>query len=94
MTNNTLYLVQSSFNASPTILIKLEQLYIENDAVVLMGEAVLHATIAFIQSLNHVYVLENEVENLTKPVSEKIQVISYAQFADLTLNFKRSISLK
>ena len=94
MTNNTLYLVQSSFNASPTIFKKLENLHSENDAVVLMGEAVLHANNTFIQNLNHIYVLENEVENLTQSISEKIQVISYAQFADLALNFKRSISLK
>ena len=94
MTNNTLYLVQSSFNASPAAFNKLEKLHSENDAVVLMGEAVLHANTAFIQSSHHVYVLENEVENLIQPISEKIQVISYAQFADLALNFKRSISLK
>lgn len=94
MTNNTLYLIQSNFNASPAMLEKLKQLYVEKDAVVLMGEAVLHANSAFIQDLSQVYVLETEAENLAQSDLANIHVISYAQFADLVLNFKRSIRLQ
>lgn len=94
MTKNTLYLIQSDFNSSPAMLEKLKQLYIENDAVVLMGESVLYANALAIQDLNHVYVLENEAENLACTNSTQIKVISYAQFADLALNFNRSIRLK
>ncbi|MFC6053274.1 sulfur relay protein TusB [Acinetobacter sp. Ac_877] len=94
MTNNTLYLVQSSFNTTPAMLKKLKQLYAENDAVVLMGEAVLHQNAEFIQNLDHVYVLETEAENLAQSDLANIQVISYAQFADVVLNFKRSIRLQ
>ncbi len=94
MTNNTLYLVQSSFNESPAMLEKLKQLYIENDAVVLMGEAVLYASAVLANGISQVYVLENEAENLAQLESTQIEVISYNQFADLALNFKRSIRLK
>lgn len=94
MTNNTLYLVQSSFNATPAMLKKLKQLYAENDAVVLMGESVLHHNAEFLQNLNHVYVLETEAENLAQSDLANIHVISYAQFADVVLNFKRSIRLQ
>ena len=94
MTNNTLYLVQSSFNESPAMLEKLKQLYVENDAVVLMGEAVLYANSVLANGISQVYVLENEAENLAQLESTQIEVISYNQFADLALNFKRSIRLK
>ena len=94
MTNNTLYLIQSSFNASPAMLEKLKQLYITNDAVVLMGEAVLYANSVLTDGISQVYVLENEAENLAQLESAQIEVISYNQFADLALKFKRSIRLK
>ncbi|MDY6489310.1 DsrH/TusB family sulfur metabolism protein [Acinetobacter faecalis] len=94
MTNNTLYLVQSSFNESPAMLEKLKQLYITNDAVVLMGEAVLYASAVLANGINQIYVLENEAENLAQLESAQIEVISYNQFADLALKFKRSIRLK
>lgn len=94
MSDQTLYLIQSSFNATPAMLRKLEQVYAENDAVVLMGEAVLHASSACVQHLKKIYVLENEVENLTPHHLANIHVISYDQFADVVLNFKRNIRLK
>ena len=94
MSKQNLFLIQSDFSTTPSALAKLEKIYHPEDTVILMGEAVLHQNAEFIQNLDHVYVLETEAENLAQSDLANIQVISYAQFADVVLNFKRSIRLQ
>ena len=42
MSNKSLYLIQSSYSATPSALSKLAQTYSSEDRVILMGESVLH----------------------------------------------------
>lgn len=93
MSNQTLYLVQSQTNQTESALSKLDQIYSPTDAVVLMGDAVLFWKSDFL-SRKTVYILENDAEILVEPLSANIRIISYTEFADLVLNFNRSISFK
>ncbi len=93
MSNKSLYLVQSTFSATPSVLTKLQQLYSGEDTVVLMGESVLHLQHPFLQQLNNVYVLDTDAEMLAGQKSESLQVISYAEFADICLNYTRCTRL-
>lgn len=92
MKHQTLFLIQSSDQATPHILHKLAHLATANDAIVLMGDAVLHVENSILLNKS-VYILENEAENLASNLSH-IQVIAYTAFADLVLQSHRSISLK
>ena len=93
MSNASLYLVQSSFAATHAALAKLQQLYQANDCVILMGEALLHVQHIALQQINCVYVLETDVEILAGQQTQNMQLISYAQFAELCLNYTRCIRL-
>ncbi|KWQ05100.1 MAG: DsrH/TusB family sulfur metabolism protein [Acinetobacter harbinensis] len=93
MSNASLYLVQSDFAATPAALAKLQQLYQASDCVVLMGEALLHVQHTVLQQINSVYVLETDVEILAGQQTQNMQLISYAQFAELCLNYTRCIRL-
>ncbi|WP_353142455.1 DsrH/TusB family sulfur metabolism protein [Acinetobacter pragensis] len=93
ISEHTLYLIQASYASAPLALSKLQQLYTDGDQVVLMGESVMHAAHDSIQALEKCYVLENE-QPLLKPLQKNIQLIDYAAFAELCLQFTRSISLK
>jgi sulfur transfer complex TusBCD TusB component (DsrH family) len=94
MSTSNLFLIQSAYHATTAVIEKLRQLYSANDAIVLMGDAVLLANDDFFKSLAVIYVLDNESANLPDAQQTNIKVISYAEFADLTLSFARSISLK
>lgn len=94
MTDKTLYLIQSSFANTESVLNKLTQIYAHQDAIVLMGDAVLFYEAAQLQNKDPIYVLENDAEILPTQPQKQIQRITYAEFSDLVLNFKRSISLK
>lgn len=92
---STLYLVQSSFAHTDASINTLLQLYTNGDAVVLMGEAVLFIEDARLKNLTNIYVLEHDAQILADALlPSSIQFINYAEFADLVLNFNRSVSLK
>ena len=93
MSNKSLYLVQSTFSATPNVLSKLQQLYSPEDTVVLMGESVLQLQHPFLQALNKVYVLDTDAEILAGQTTENLKLISYAEFADLCLDHSRCIRL-
>lgn len=94
MLEKTLYLVQSNYANTSHVLNKLVQIYDYEDVVVLMGESILFINDTKVKNFHQVYVLENDIELLAHSVSDYIQMLNYAQFADLVLTFKRSISLK
>ncbi|MCT8088085.1 MULTISPECIES: DsrH/TusB family sulfur relay protein [unclassified Acinetobacter] len=93
MSNKSLYLVQSTFSATPNVLSKLQQLYSPEDTVVMMGESVLQLQHPFLQALNKVYVLDTDAEILAGQTTENLKMISYAEFADLCLDHSRCIRL-
>ncbi|TCB50637.1 hypothetical protein E0H80_07335 [Acinetobacter sp. ANC 4779] len=93
MSNKSLYLVQSTFSATPSVLAKLEQLHSPEDTVILMGESVLQLQQPFLQKLNCIYVLETDAEILAVQKTENMQIISYKEFADICLNHTRCIRL-
>ena len=94
MSDQTLYLVQTSFSQTNYILNQLEQIYNAQDHVVLMGDAVLFVQDNRILNKKNLYVLENDAEILVEPLPNNIKMISYDQFAALILDFKRCVSLK
>ena len=93
MSNKSLYLVQSTFSATPNVLSKLQQLYSPEDTVVMMGESVLQLQHPLLQALNKVYVLDTDAEILAGQTTENLKLISYAEFADLCLDHSRCIRL-
>lgn len=93
MSNKSLYLIQSSYSATPSALSKLAQTYSSEDLVILMGESVLHFQHTFIQQLNQFYILDRDAEILASQILENAIVISYEQFADLCLAYSRCIRL-
>ncbi|OTG65032.1 DsrH/TusB family sulfur metabolism protein [Acinetobacter silvestris] len=92
--NQTLYLVQSTYAHTDAALNKLLQIHTMHDAIILMGDSVLFAEDQRLMHLENIYILENDAEILVSNLPTHIQCIHYAQFADLILNFTRSISLK
>lgn len=93
MSDKTLYLIQSSFQQTDAVLNQLERLYIPHDHIILMGDAVLFAQDPRVLNMQHVAVLENDAEILVDALPTQIQKLSYDQFADLVLDFKRCIRL-
>lgn len=94
MSNHTLYLIQSNYAATAQTLEQLAQIYTLGDQVVLMGEAVLQLEHSFLQNLPKIYMLENDAELLTQPLSVQVKLLDFADFADLCLGFNRCISMK
>lgn len=94
MTEPTLYLIQSDFANTGQAFKQLDQIYSPNDVIVLMGDSVLHAESELLKNKNPIFVLENDAEIMSNSISEKIQIIDYAQFSEVILSFKRCISLK
>lgn len=92
--SNTLYLIQSEYAQTEAMLDQLEQIYAIDDAVVLMGDAVLAFDSAQLLNKASVYALENDAEILPKQDLTGLKIIDYAEFSDLVLSFKRCISLK
>lgn len=92
--NNSLYLVQSSVAATPTILLKLQQVYTAQDHVVFMGDSVALLNERNIADFSHYYCLENEKILLNPNVVDQVKVIDYSQFADLILKFERCVTFK
>lgn len=94
MSDKTLYLIQSEYRYTDQILNQLLQLYTDQDHVVLTGDSVLFVDDLRLQDKQNLYVLKNDAEILVQALPAHILSISYAQFADLVLNFRRCVSLK
>lgn len=94
MTNNTLYLLQSSYSNTQRSLEQLHQIANAEDSLVLMGDAVLTLNNATFQTELKTYILASDADILVNLPPAHIQVLSYADFADLVLNFTRCVSLK
>lgn len=94
MSDKTLYLIQSEYRYTDQILNQLLQLYTDQDHVVLTGDSVLFVDDLRLQDKQNLYVLENDAEILVQALPAHILSISYAQFADLVLDFRRCVSLK
>ena len=94
MSDKILYLIQSEYHHTDQILNQLLQLYTDQDHVVLTGDSVLFVDDLRLQDKQNLYVLKNDAEILVQALPAHIQSISYAQFADLVLDFRRCVSLK
>ena len=94
MSEKTLYLVQSHFANTQSMLNKLSQLCIAQDSIVLMGDTVLAVQAQRFQSPSEIYILENDAELLAASVDLAVKIINYAEFAELVLSHTRCISLK
>ena len=94
MNPSTLYLVQSSYHATPKIIDELSHLFQIGDQVVFMGDSVAHLSAEMIQPFESVSCLSIEKDLLDTDTLFQVKVLDYDQFADLVLTFNRCISLK
>lgn len=94
MNPSTLYLVQSSYHATPKIIDELSHLFQIGDQVFFMGDSVAHISTEMIQPFESVSCLSIEKDLLDTDTLSQVKVLDYDQFADLVLTFNRCISLK
>lgn len=97
MSEKTLYLVQSHFANTDAMLSKLNQIWSQQDSIVLMGDAVLAVDFEQLLGKSNLYILKNDAELLAsnpKTDISGIKIINYTEFSDLVLSFQRCISLK
>lgn len=94
MNPSTLYLVQSSYHATPKIIEELRNLFRVGDQIVFMGDSVAHLSAEMIQPFESVSCLSIEKDLLDTDTLFQVKVLDYDQFADLVLTFNRCISLK
>ncbi|MCU4332864.1 DsrH like protein [Acinetobacter pittii] len=94
MNPSTLYLVQSSYHATPKIIDELSHLFHIGDQVVFMGDSVAHLSAEMIQPFESLSCLSIEKDLLDTDTLSQVKVLDYDQFADLVLTFNRCISLK
>lgn len=94
MQNKSLYLIQSDYAKTAQTLDKVEQIHSVEDAIVLMGDAVLWIEDSRLQNKPNVFILEHDTALLADSAPTYIQVISYAEFADLVLSYTRCISFQ
>lgn len=99
MSEATLFLVQASFSALNASLQQLKTLAQPEDSVVLMGDAVLSFThseyLSHLTETKKLYVLEAERKQILHTnFSHAVQVLSYADWADLCLIHQRIVTLK
>lgn len=94
LTHSTLYLLQSDHAQCDQKIQELALLVAAQDAVVLMGDAVLHLDNPTLRQFNSCYVLTSDLDILPEAPAEHFQQLSYTAFAQLVLGFKRCISLK
>ena len=94
MSNHTLYLIQSNYANTESILTKLNSMITSDDSVVLMGDAVFFSQSVNTQICSNLYVLENDAENVPNIESVDFKIIGYDQFSDLILDYTRCVTLK
>lgn len=93
--NKTLYLVQSDYDRTPLMFEQIAGFYDEYDALVLMGDAVLHYQDPRLSNIQQLYVLQSEVDLLViDQLPQHIKLLTPAEFADVILDFRRCITLK
>lgn len=89
MQSSTLFLVQTNYANTEKQLQRLNRLLQTDDAIVMMGEAILH-TQCIIEASHPIYVLDNEKALLT---TDTAQIIDYKTFAELILQHTKVIRL-
>lgn len=99
MSKATLFLVQAPFSALNSSLEQLKTLLQAEDTVVFMGDAVLsfmqHDQLTHLPHMPKLYVLENDVKQIIATyLPRHVQVLSYADWADLCLIHQRIVTLK
>ena len=94
MSNHTLYLIQSNYANTESILTKLNSIITSDDSVVLMGDALFFIFFLNTQICSNLYVLENDAENVPNIESVDFKIIGYDQFSDLILAYTRCVTLK
>lgn len=94
MSEPTLFLMQSEFAKTSMQIEQLIMMSTIEDAVVLMGDALLFASDERLYQQAQIYALATDLDLLVIDLPEYIKVLSYLEFADLVLDFKRCISLK
>lgn len=94
MNPSTLYLVQSSYHSTPTIIDELSHLFQAGDQIVFMGDSVAQLSAEMIQPFESVSCLSIEKDLLDTDTLAQVKVLDYDQFTDLILTFNRCISLK
>ncbi len=94
MKNLTLFLIQSPYNNANKILDELSQMAKVDDHILMMGDSVLQVTDAVMDIYQNVYCLGNEQSLLQDNLKERVNILEYAQFANLVLQFQRCITLK
>lgn len=87
-----LYLIQTDYALTDRAFNRLSQIYQHGDAIVLMGEAALFSQNA-IRLFENCYLLTHDAQLLLH-VPESINLLSYLEFADLSLQYSRCIRLK
>lgn len=94
MTTSTLFLVQASYANTLSALEKLQQMATSTDRVVLMGDAVMHATQPTLEKFSCAILDTEQALIPAGSTLEHITVLDYAQFADLCLQHNRVVTLK
>ena len=70
--NNTIYLIQTSFASTTSALNKVQQVFVEGDQIVIMGEALSALTSENMRSFQSYYCLKNERTLLNPDLSSAI----------------------
>ena len=94
MSNHTLYLIQSNYANTESILTKLNSIITSDDSVVLMGDALFFSQSVNTQICSNLYLVENDAENVPNIESVDFKIIGYDQFSDLILDYTRCVTLK
>lgn len=94
MQNKSLYLIQSDYVKTAQSLDKIEQIYSVDDAIVLIGDAVMWIEDVRLLNKANIFILEHDTALLVHSPPPHIQVINYAEFADVVLSYTRCISFQ
>lgn len=94
MNNSSLFLLQAPYQHTDKIWDELGKIAQAEDYIVVMGDAILKINQAMIDLYPHIYCLNIEQSLLSDDIKNQVNLIEYAQFAELVLKFKRCISLK
>lgn len=94
MQNSTLFLIQAPFSQMDKTWQELSDMANTNDAIVIMGDAILQINASIIDRFARLYCLSNEHSLLADQFKVAVKMIDYAQFADLVVQFERCVTLK
>ena len=75
MSNHTLYLIQSNYANTESILTKLNSIITSDDSVVLMGDALFFSQSVNTQICSNLYLVENDAENVPNIESVDFKII-------------------